>query len=184
MYYHIGGMPELLNAVVVEGFDQLEASFARVSASEDPVADLMAMAILFRGLAQRNPHLFDLMFGLSTRGSYRHLKAPSRGAQSQAFGRAFAHTVRASARLATSGRIRAGHDPELVAAQLWSVAHGFITLELSNNFAVFGDPLTQILLPVTVNGLTGMGDDTQRAHDSGKAGMRRAGAVDLAATVP
>ena len=173
VYYHIGGMPELLAAVVVAGFDRLKSDFARLSPSDDPVADLMAMAIAYRARAQANPHLFDLMFGLSTRGSYRQLKSASEGSQSDAFRTTYAYTVEASSRLAAGTRIHAGHDPELIAAQLWSVVHGFVALELSDRLTAFADPLVEVLLPLTINVLIGFGGDAQRSRESGLLGMRR-----------
>jgi AcrR family transcriptional regulator len=173
LYYHVGGIPELLNAVVIQGFAQLDAAFARLSSTADPVSDLMAMAVACRGFAQKNAHLYDLMFGLSTRGSYRQLKFTSKGARSEAFVAAYQHSVEASTRLAASQRIQAGHDPELIAAQLWSAAHGFITLELTDHFDRYADPLTEILLALTVNVMVGLGDNHTRARASGAAGIQR-----------
>lgn len=174
VYYHIGGMPELLAEVVVEGFKQLESDFARLTHSEDPVADLMAMAIAYRARARDNPHLFDLMFGLSTRGSYRQLRSGSQGAQSEAFQGTYAHLVDASSRLAAGTRLHAGQDPDRVAAQLWSVVHGFVALELTDKLTAFSDPVVDVLLPLTVSVLAGFGEDPQRARESGVSGIRRA----------
>ena len=43
----------------------------RAEITDDPVTDLFAMALITRELARANPHLYDLMFGLSTRATYR-----------------------------------------------------------------------------------------------------------------
>lgn len=80
VYYHLGGLPELLQAVVDKGFRDLDRAFDAVPLSDDAVVDLFAMALATRQLAQHNPHLYDLMFGLSTRGSYRPLQTSSAGA--------------------------------------------------------------------------------------------------------
>ena len=151
VYYHLGGLPELLQAVV----------------------DLFAMALATRQLAQHNPHLYDLMFGLSTRGSYRPLQTSSGGAsgRSQAFQAAYTHLVRACTRLVHSGRIRTDEDPEIVATQLWSSVHGFVTLELGDHLAQFKDPVRQVLQTMMVNLLVGLGDSAELSHASHAAAI-------------
>jgi hypothetical protein len=64
-----------------------------------------------------------------------------------------------------AGRIRA--DDELaVAGRLWSLSHGAVTLELAGFFGHDGHGLTQILGPLTLDALVGMGDDRERASQS------------------
>ncbi len=46
-----------------------------------------------------------------------------------------------------SGRVRQ-QEPEVLAAQLWSFVHGFITLELAEHFVEFDDPVAQVLVPM------------------------------------
>jgi AcrR family transcriptional regulator len=175
MYHHLGGLRELLQAVVDKGFHELETRFEGVPPSDDPVADLFAIALTCRKLAQDNPHLYDLMFGLSTRGTYR----PSRDSTSEStrrsdgFQAAYSHLVRGCGRLLESGRIRRDGEPEIVAAQLWSCVHGFVTLELGGHFSHIPDPVRQVLQAMTVNILVGLGDTAERAnrsHDRAIAG--------------
>jgi AcrR family transcriptional regulator len=167
VYSHFGGIPELLNAVVDHGFGEIEQAFAQVPISDDPVQALFSMALAARDLAQANPHLYDAMFGLSTRATYR--PAPERGARrsghSPAFKAAFAHLTDACARLAASGRVVV-NNPEAVAGALWSFVHGYITLELANHFSEFEDPVTQVLVPMGVTFAVGLGDDADRARAS------------------
>ncbi|MEH0532627.1 TetR/AcrR family transcriptional regulator [Streptomyces stelliscabiei] len=73
VYSHFGGIPELMGAVADRGFQELGRAFAQVPVTDDPIADLFAMALSCRRLARENPHLYDLMFGLSTRATYRPL---------------------------------------------------------------------------------------------------------------
>src|SRR5262249_19002386 len=145
VYYHLGGVPELLQAVVDKGFRDLSRAFVAAPASDDPVTALFTMALATRKFAQDNPHRYDLMFGLSTRGSYRPQKSPNSGisGRSEEFKAAFAQLVLSCARLVRSGRIRSGEDPEVVASQLWSAVHGFVTLELGDHFNQFPDPVRQ-----------------------------------------
>ena len=172
VYYHLGGLPELLQAVVDRGFVELGRAFDSVPPSGDPVADLFKMALATRRLAQSNPHLYDLMFGLSTRGSYRPSEPRRVDGRSEAFQAAYAHLVQACTRLVQSGRVRAGEDPELVADQLWTCVHGFVTLELGGHFGHLRNPVHERLQPLTVCVFVGHGDTAERAtasHDSVRA---------------
>jgi len=168
MYYHLGGLRELLQAVVDKGFRELERAFEAIPPSDDPVDDLFAIALTCRRLAQDNPHLYDLMFGLSTRGTYRPLQDSTADAtrRSLAFQAAYSHLVRACGRLVHSGRIRVDEDPEIVATQLWSCLHGFVTLELGGHFSHIPDTVDRILQAMTVNVLVGLGDTAERAKAS------------------
>jgi AcrR family transcriptional regulator len=160
VYYHLGGLPELLQAVADQGFRDLAGAFAGVPTSDDPVTTLFAMALATRKFAQDNPHLYDLMFGLSTRGTYRPLQTARSGTsgRSEQFQEAYAHLVEACVQLVRSGRVRSDEDPEAIAPQLWSAVHGFVTLELADHFADFPEPVSQVLQPMMVNVLIGLGD--------------------------
>lgn len=169
LYYHLGGLPELLQAVIDRGFDDLSSAFASLTKTTDPVADLFAMALTSRRLARENPHLYDAMFGLSTRGSYRmpHPQLVPRAARSAAFQAAYDQLVGACRRLVEIGRVDPGLDAEAIASQLWSAVHGFITLELGGHLDQFPEPVAQVLEATTVNILVGLGDDpstTKKSH--------------------
>ncbi|MDV7086923.1 TetR/AcrR family transcriptional regulator [Rhodococcus sp. IEGM 248] len=172
VYHHFGGIPELVHAVADHGFTELGHAFSRVPATEDPVADLFTLALTCRRLARENPHLYDLMFGLSTRATYRPLESDVRlSGHSPAFREAYAHVTDACARLVSSGRVGL-QDPEVVAAQLWSYVHGYITLELGEHFAEFDDAVAQVLLPMGVNFAVGLGDTRERAEVSHERAVR------------
>ncbi|WP_369230586.1 TetR/AcrR family transcriptional regulator [Streptomyces sp. R21] len=173
VYSHFGGIPELMRAVADHGFKELGAAFARVPVTEDPIADLFAMALTCRRVARENPHLYDLMFGLSTRATYRPLSdADLRlSGRSPAFRGAHAHVTSACERLVRSGRVEP-QEPEVIAAQLWSLVHGYITLELAEHFVEFDDAAVQVLLPLGVNFSVGLGDSRERAEASHQAGAR------------
>ncbi|MCX5319969.1 WHG domain-containing protein [Streptomyces sp. NBC_00120] len=173
VYSHFGGVPELMRAVADRGFKELGRAFAQVPVTEDPIADLFAMALTCRRVARENPHLYDLMFGLSTRATYRPLSdADLRlSGHSPAFREAHAHIAVACERLVGSGRVER-QEPEAIAAQLWSVVHGYITLELAEHFVEFDDAVVQVLLPLGVNFSVGLGDSRERAEASHEAGAR------------
>jgi AcrR family transcriptional regulator len=170
LYYHLGGLPELLQAVIDRGFSDLSLAFASLTKTSDPVSDLFAMALTSRRFARENPHLYDAMFGLSTRGSYRapHSQGPRGEVRSAAFQAAYDQLVGACRRVVEVGRVDPGVDADVIASQLWSAVHGFITLELGGHFDQLPDPVRQVLEGTTVNILVGLGDDrsiTKKSHD-------------------
>ena len=173
VYHYFGGIPELTRAVIDRGFKELDRAFSQLPVTEDPIADLAVQALTCRRVARENPHLYDLMFGLSTRSTYRPVAdAEVRlSGRSPAFRDAYAHMARACARLVSSGRV-IQQDPDVVAAQLWSFVHGFITLELADTFTQFDEPVRQILLPMGVNLSVGLGDTRERAQASHEAAAR------------
>ncbi|WP_151483856.1 TetR/AcrR family transcriptional regulator [Streptomyces albicerus] len=173
VYSHFGGIPELMSAVADHGFKELGRAFAQVPVTEDPIAELFAMALTCRRMAHENPHLYDLMFGLSTRATYRPLSdADLRlSGHSPAFREAHAHVAAACERFVRSGRGRQ-QRPEVIAAQLWSFVHGYITLELAEHFVEFDDAVMQVLVPMGVNFSVGLGDRRERAEASHEAGAR------------
>lgn len=173
VYSRFGGIAELTHAVIDHGFRELGRAFSRVPVTDDPIADLCALALTCRQVARANPHLYDLMFGLSTRATYRPQpdSEAGRDVRSDAFRNVRAHLAGACQRLVGSGRI-GHHQPDAVAAQLWSYVHGFITLELSEHFAEFDDPVVEVLLPMGVSFAVGLGDTPERAYVSHTAAAR------------
>lgn len=168
VYSSFGGMPELLQAVADQGYRELTAAFEKTPGTEDPVADIFRIALIYRANARKNPHLYDLMFGLSTRGAYRAIErdAPSnRDARSAPYQLTYGYLVKAADRLVESGRVRAD-DPAVIAAQLWSFVHGFISLELAGYLAQFDDCVRQVLLPLGLNMAVGLGDSREQATES------------------
>ncbi|MGI3222753.1 TetR/AcrR family transcriptional regulator [Streptomyces sp. GTA36] len=178
VYSHFGGIPELMRAVADQGFKELGAAFAQVPVTEDPIAELFAMALTCRRVARENPHLYDLMFGLSTRATYRPLSDADHllSGHSPAFRAAHAHVTAACERLVGAGRVEQ-QEPEVIAAQLWSLVHGYITLELAEHFVEFEDAVVQVLLPLGVNFSVGLGDKRERAEASHEVGARLYGSI-------
>jgi AcrR family transcriptional regulator len=174
VYHHFGGIPELVGAVIDHGFAEIGSAFARLPVTDDPVADLFSMALAVREIARSNPHLYDMMFGLSTRATYRPApdKAVRRSGHSEAFKAAYAHLTSACQRLVDSEE--AGTlDAKTVAAGLWSMTHGYISLELADHFVEFEDPVGSIMLPAGVVFIVGLGGDLQRAQASHHEALRR-----------
>jgi AcrR family transcriptional regulator len=168
VYTYFGGVPELLQAVADEGFMRQAVVFGRLPRSEDPMADLCAMALACHDFARRNPHLYDLMFGLSIHGRY----SPSRGTaepilsgQSASFRAAYAFLLHGCARLVDAKCVRKA-DPDLIALQFWSALHGFIMLDLAGHFAHVLAPAADVLAPMCVNMVVGLGAKRDKAEAS------------------
>lgn len=165
VYHHFGGLAELLQAVVNRGYLLLREAFDHATeASPDPGVQLFAMALSTRGFAHSNPHLYDMMFGLSTRGTYRYVGERS-DADSAHFDEAYAVLLGACDQLVRAGRIEVD-DAEQVAAELWSAVHGFVMLEGASHFVRFDDPVQSVLAPMAINHFVGMGDTRARAERS------------------
>ena len=171
VYTYFGGVPELLQAVADEGFNRQAVVFGRLPASDDPMADLCAMAFACHDFARRNPHLYDLMFGLSIHGRY----SPSRGGaepllsgQSASFSEAYAYLLRGCARLIENKCVRKA-EPNLLALQFWSALHGFIMLDLGGHFAGLNDSALEVLKPMSVNMVVGLGAKREKAEASAAA---------------
>jgi Tetracyclin repressor-like, C-terminal domain len=78
--------------------------------------------------------------------------------------RAYSHLVNAADRAVRAGRIQC-HDPTHVAAQFWSILHGYGALEMAGHFDQL-DGFTQVFMPMCTNLLIGLGADPERLADS------------------
>lgn len=168
VYTQFGGVSELLQAVAEEGFQQQAAIFSRVANTQDAMTDLCAMALACRDFAMRNAHLYDLMFGLSIQGRYSPVRGESATVPkvgSDAFMGSYSHLVGGCERLIQRNCVRK-MGPDLMAAQLWSALHGFILLELGGHFAATANPPAEILVPMCINLIVGLGADRESAQAS------------------
>lgn len=161
VYHYFGGMPQLLRAVSDEGFRLLGAHLGAVQITDDPITDIARLGFAYRTAARENPHLYDLMFGLAAPGGHRPDPPPEREPdisptdESSPADVAYGHLVNAAERAIRAGRIQPG-DATHVAAQLWSMLHGFVTLELAGQFRHLPDAPNQILAPLGLNLLIGL----------------------------
>jgi AcrR family transcriptional regulator len=156
VYTYFGGLPDLVRAVVEEGFARLAAHLADVPHTDDALTDLLALGWAYRANAVDNPQLYAVMFGSASLGGYRRSK------EELDEGRyTFDVLVAATARAIEAGQFRK-EDPEHVAAQLWSALHGFVMLELAGYFHGDEDAVESVLLPLFVNLGIGLGADTGR----------------------
>jgi len=150
VYTHFGGMLGLVRAIVVEGFKRLADHVTKPPRTDDPVTDLVEMALAYRANAVENPHLYSVMFGATSLGGYR--LAPEERA-----GGLYTFVVlsEAVARAMEMGGLRRG-NAELVAQQLWTAMHGYVMLELAGLHLGSGDPVEEVFRPLMTTLLAGL----------------------------
>lgn len=168
VYTYFGGVSELLQAVAEEGFKQQAEIFNRVTNTKDAMTDLCTMALACRDFAMSNAHLYDLMFGLSIQGRYGPVRGESNitpKVGSDAFMASYSYLVGGCERLVNDNCVRE-IEPDCMAAQLWSTLHGFILLELGGHFATTSNPSIEILIPMCINLIVGLGADRNQARAS------------------
>ncbi|MBN9743823.1 TetR family transcriptional regulator [Amycolatopsis sp. A1MSW2902] len=163
VYTHFGGMAALIEAVAREGFRRLIANMATVERTDDPVADLYQLALAYRRTAVEHPELFTLMFREAGAhgqpvGELMKDQEDSEAASS------FRGMVAAVGRTIDSGRLQG--DPLTVAAQVWSAVHGYVTLELLGHFGRGDRGVAEVLAPLCVTLVVGLGDRPAAARAS------------------
>ncbi len=150
VYTHFGGMPALVREIVVEGFRRLADHVMDAPRTEDPVADLVALAFRYRANARENPHLYAVMFGATSLGGY------SLAPEERAVGYyTFAVLSESVARAMELGALRPG-DADLVAQQLWTAMHGYVMLDLAGLHLTSTDPEEEVFRPLMATLLAGL----------------------------
>src|SRR5438309_1322841 len=111
VYTHFGGMPALVDAVAEEGFRRLAENLAQVPKTDDPLADLIGLAMAYRHTALQNPNLYGVMFGLTAPGGRRiegdDLTTEQRPAKDSAGYHAFEQLIEGATRAIDAGRFTA-----------------------------------------------------------------------------
>ena len=168
LYKHFSGMPELLQAVVDEGYRRQARVFGEAPNTNDPMANLYALALVCRDFAGATPHLYDLMYGLSIQGRYHNTRGAGTTTLreiSPAFDEVFSHLLRQCELLIEKGCVREC-EPAHIALQFWSTLHGFIILDLAGHLAEVRDPIPTILMSMCINLVVGMGASSEAATQS------------------
>jgi AcrR family transcriptional regulator len=169
VYTHFGGMNGLVDAIASEAFSRFAQAVTAVEETDDPVADFFAIGAAYRRFALANPQRYQLIFGVSSPTAITRnrndLTATGTVSDRTDWALSFdalVHTVR---RMIAAGRIR--DDGALtVAGRLWSLIHGSVMLEIAGFFGHEDHALTEILGPLTIDVLAGMGDARDKAIQS------------------
>ncbi|HEY6424398.1 MAG TPA: TetR/AcrR family transcriptional regulator [Pseudonocardiaceae bacterium] len=124
VYALFGGKPGLLRALFIEAFSRFGAHLDTVAPSDDPLADILALARAYRASARADPHLYAVMFGSPVPGFE---PAPQDRAHAEA---TFMPLLDAVRRAIAAGLLR-DEDPGLIATAAWATVHGLVSLELT-----------------------------------------------------
>ncbi|HEV7720812.1 MAG TPA: TetR/AcrR family transcriptional regulator [Iamia sp.] len=158
VYTHFGGKPELLRAVSLDGFRHLATRLAEVEPTDDPVADIAALARAYRLSALDDPHLFAAMFG---RNVGDVLGTDDERLEALA---TFITLVEAVQRAIDAGRLDPAPADQL-ALEVWCGIHGLCTIELGAGLAD-PDQAPRTLASMGRRMAIGAGDDPARAAAS------------------
>jgi AcrR family transcriptional regulator len=170
VYTHFGGMPKLIEAVMREGLARFAEHTRGVPHTDDPMADLIAGGMAYAEFAMQNPQLYRLLFGLSDLGRVQKLAADGATPWDLAEGvDALSVLVRAVERVIKAGRIRP-QDPTRAATQILSAAHGFVLLAMTG--FIDSHALQDVLAPMVINFVVGLGDTRRRAERSLAAAIK------------
>jgi AcrR family transcriptional regulator len=169
VYTHFGGMNGLIDAIAGEAFVRFTHALTDVAQTDDPVADFFVMGAAYRRFALANPQRYQLIFGIASPASitgYRTDLTVTGSATDRAdWAVSFDALRNAVRRMIAAGRIR--DDGELaIAGRMWSLSHGAVMLEMAGFFGHEAHGLTEILGPLTIDTLVGMGDDRDNATQS------------------
>jgi AcrR family transcriptional regulator len=164
VYTHFGGMPTLIEAMMRKGLARFAEHTRGVPHTDDPMADLIAGGLAYGEFAIQNPQMYRLLFGLTDLG--RALKLPQDAATPWDLTEgvdALSVLVSAVERVVKAGRIRP-QDPTTAATQILSATHGFVLLAMSGFIDSHG--LQDVMAPLAINLMVGLGDTRRRAERS------------------
>ncbi|WP_219066715.1 TetR/AcrR family transcriptional regulator [Candidatus Mycobacterium methanotrophicum] len=164
VYTHFGGMPKVIEAVMREGLARFAEHTRGVPQTEDPMADLIAGGLAYGEFAMQNPQLYRLLFGLSDLAAVHKLSGDGATPWHLAEGvDALSVLVSAVERVIEAGRIRP-QEPTPAATQILSATHGFVLLAMTGFIDSQG--LQDVMAPLAINLMVGLGDTRRRAKRS------------------
>lgn len=135
LYSRFASREQLMGELLAEGFSRFADALGAVSLP-DPWANLRQLGHAYRGFALANPTYFRLMWtseGRVVPPGAAGCDNPMHQHGQRAFGALLVAITRVLARLDRPAR-----DAEPLAQSVWSVVHGFVSLELAG--AVSPDP--------------------------------------------
>jgi AcrR family transcriptional regulator len=125
VYSRFGGKDGVVEHLFVEGFQRLSAGMDSVTATDDPIADIMSCGLSYRRFAIDNPTLYSVMFDRVV-PDYR----PTIEGQLIA-GATLELLASRLERAMKAGALRSA-DPLSTAALVWATCHGVVSLELKD----------------------------------------------------
>jgi AcrR family transcriptional regulator len=185
VYTHFGNMAGLLEAVTDEATSRLTEAVTHVPRTDDPVAEFFLVGLAYHRFAMTDPQRYELIMGtastpeplLAIRTDVTVTGRPT-GRPDRAASYEILHGV--VQRMIAAGRIRDDGSMAMT-ARLWTICHGAVSLELAGYFGHQGHGLTEVLGPLAVDALVGMGDERERTLQSLATAMELTGAYDASA---
>jgi len=169
VYTQFGGMPALIDAMLREGLARFAEHTRSVPHTDDPVADLIAGGLAYGEFAMQNAQLYRWIFGLTDLVGAHKPSADAATPWDLAEGiDALSVLVAAVERVIKAGRIRP-QEPTPAATQILSATHGFVLLTMSRFIDFRG--LHDVLGPLAINLMVGLGDTRRRAKRSLRAAI-------------
>jgi AcrR family transcriptional regulator len=169
VYTHFGGMPELIEAMIREGFVWFADHIEAVPETDDPMADFFVRGMAYRRWALANPQLYRLMFGMAgtatPRRAVRDITVAGTISQLAEEQAAFGIMIRSLQRIKDVGRIDEV-DPALAAGQFLSATHGYVLAEMAGYFGDAGQGLAWVLGPLAISLMVGLGADKEDVERS------------------
>ena len=123
VYSRFGGKDGVVDALLGDGFTALLQAMRRLPPTDDPLADLLACASAYRRFALQNPTRYEVMFNTALAGF-----EPSQDSLTCAAA-SFAE-VCANVQRALDAGVVGGYQAHEIAASVWAVCHGLVSLEL------------------------------------------------------
>ncbi len=123
VYALFGDKAGLLRALFRLAAETMRRRHEQVPVTDDPVAEMVELALAYRAAAREQPNLYALYFGCI-------VPKDQLGDDDRALAyRSFARVLASVRRCVETGRFP-GHDPTTVGMQLWALVHGLASLEL------------------------------------------------------
>jgi AcrR family transcriptional regulator len=170
VYTHFGSMAGLLEAVADEATSRLNEAVTHLPQTDDPVAQFFVVGLAYYRFALADPRTYALIMGtastpqplLDVRTDVTVIGRPTGRADRSASYEVLHDVVR---RMIAADRIR--DDGSLaMTARLWAICHGAVSLDLAGYFGHDGHGLTEVLGPLAVDTIVGMGDTREKAMQS------------------
>jgi AcrR family transcriptional regulator len=132
VYSRFGGKDGVLDHLFIDGFQRLGQAMDDVAPSDDPIEDLRRAGEAYRDFARRWPTYYSLMFD---RAAHHQ---PSEAALATALA-TLTRLVHLVQRAMDAGAMVRG-DAFAVAAGLWALQHGLVSLEARTEEYAGGEP--------------------------------------------
>ncbi|HEY5249660.1 MAG TPA: TetR/AcrR family transcriptional regulator [Dermatophilaceae bacterium] len=126
VYSRFGGKEGVIDALLRDGFQALADAMAAEPDSDEPVGDLRHCCTAYRAFALANPTRYRIMFEGLVPGV--ELSPESAAVAARSF-----EVLVAKVRRCVDAGLLSGGDPHQIAASLWSVTHGLVSLELGGH---------------------------------------------------